>query len=81
MLSQGEQVFITYGLQSNDKLLQYYGFVEGKNPADVYVIPDLLAALRDLPYLTIGDNRVETVQQADLLKSLQQVRMAQCLLL
>uniref|UniRef100_A0A1D1ZPQ4 SET domain-containing protein n=1 Tax=Auxenochlorella protothecoides TaxID=3075 RepID=A0A1D1ZPQ4_AUXPR len=27
----GEQVFISYGLQSNDTLLQYYGFVEQDN--------------------------------------------------
>ncbi len=70
---QGEQVFITYGQQSNDKLLQYYGFVEPKNPADVYVIPDMLDALRSLPYLTITEDRVKSVQQAGLVASLQQV--------
>lgn len=71
--SQGEQVFITYGLQSNDKLLQYYGFVEPKNPADVYVVPDLLEALRNLPYLEVSEDRVQAVQQAGLSQSLQQV--------
>ena len=30
------KVFITYGRQSNDRLLQYYGFVEGSNPFDSY---------------------------------------------
>ena len=39
--TQGEQVFISYGRQSNDSLLQYYGFVEPGNPHDTYVIPDL----------------------------------------
>ena len=33
---QGEQVFISYGPQTNDSLLQYYGFVEEANPNDVY---------------------------------------------
>lgn len=32
----GEQVFISYGRQSNDRLLQYYGFVEDRNPNDRY---------------------------------------------
>lgn len=70
---QGEQVFITYGLQSNDKLLQYYGFVEPKNPADVYVVPDLLQALKNLPYLKVSEDRVQAVQQAGLSQALQQV--------
>lgn len=33
---QGQQVFISYGPQTNDSLLQYYGFVEEANPNDVY---------------------------------------------
>lgn len=32
----GEQVYISYGRQSNDRLLQYYGFVEQDNPNDLY---------------------------------------------
>ena len=32
----GQQVFISYGKQSNDRLLQYYGFVDDDNPHDVY---------------------------------------------
>lgn len=70
---QGEQVFITYGLQSNDKLLQYYGFVEAKNPADVYVIPDLLEAVRQLPHLGIAQDRMAAVQTACSKTSLSQV--------
>lgn len=34
--AQGEQVFISYGKQSNDRLLQYYGFVDQDNPYDAY---------------------------------------------
>ena len=32
----GEQVFISYGKPSNDRLLQFYGFIEENNPYDVY---------------------------------------------
>jgi len=32
--ARGEQVYISYGRQSNDRLLQYYGFVEDRNPND-----------------------------------------------
>ena len=42
---QGEQVFISYGQQSNDSLLQYYGFVEPDIPHDTYVVPDLAAVI------------------------------------
>ncbi|KAG2445470.1 hypothetical protein HXX76_000087 [Chlamydomonas incerta] len=38
---KGEQVFITYGAQSNDSLMQYYGFAEPDNPQDTYVIADM----------------------------------------
>jgi hypothetical protein len=41
----GEQVFISYGKQSNDRFLQYYGFVEPDNPNDVY---DFGASIVDL---------------------------------
>lgn len=46
--SQGEQVFISYGQQSNDSLLQYYGFVEPSIPHDTYTLPDLRAAALDV---------------------------------
>lgn len=32
----GDQVFISYGAQSNDPFLQYYGFIEENNPAETY---------------------------------------------
>ena len=38
---QGEQVFISYGPQGNDSLLQFYGFVEAGNPHDTYRVPNL----------------------------------------
>ena len=44
---QGEQVFISYGQQSNDSLLQYYGFVEAGIPHDTYIVPDLAATVAD----------------------------------
>lgn len=36
--SKGQQVFISYGKQGNDSLLQYYGFVEPGNPNDTYAM-------------------------------------------
>lgn len=33
---EGSQVFLSYGRQSNDRLLQYYGFVDAGNCHDVY---------------------------------------------
>ena len=44
---QGEQVFISYGQQSNDSLLQYYGFIEPDIPHDTYVVPDWATAVPD----------------------------------
>ena len=31
-----EQIYISYGKPSNDRLLQYYGFIEYNNPYDIY---------------------------------------------
>lgn len=43
----GDQVFISYGKQSNDSFLQYYGFVEDDNPAETYKFePDVERAMR-----------------------------------
>lgn len=39
----GDQVFISYGKQSNDSFLQYYGFVEADNPAETYVFDSEIA--------------------------------------
>ncbi len=44
-VAAGQQAFITYGRQGNDRLLQFYGFVEADNPADTYVIRDLGASI------------------------------------
>ena len=43
---QGEQVFISYGPQGNDSLLQFYGFVEAGNPHDAHRVPQLAARAR-----------------------------------
>jgi hypothetical protein len=43
------QAFITYGRQGNDRLLQFYGFVEADNPADAYVMLDLDAKIEVMP--------------------------------
>lgn len=44
--AQGEQVFISYGPQGNDSLLQFYGFVEAGNPHDTYRVPDVAGRAR-----------------------------------
>ena len=44
--SQGQEALISYGQQSNDRLLQFYGFVEPKNPADTYVMTSLPGRLQ-----------------------------------
>lgn len=41
----GEQVFASYGAQSNDSLLQYYGFVLEDNSSDEYVFGEMAERL------------------------------------
>jgi hypothetical protein len=38
--ASGEEVSISYGAQSNDSFLQYYGFVEEDNPADEFIFDE-----------------------------------------
>jgi len=38
--SRGEQIFINYGKQGNDRLLQYYGFIESDSMDDRYDFGD-----------------------------------------
>lgn len=40
----GDEVFISYGAQSNDSLLQYYAFVEQGNPFDTFTFDNDIAA-------------------------------------
>ncbi len=39
-------MFISYGPQGNDSLLQFYGFVEAGNPHDAFRVPGLAARAR-----------------------------------
>ena len=64
-------MFITYGQQSNDRLLQYYGFVEDANPLEAYVIPDLLARLAAIP--GVERAAAAAVREAGLLDALKEV--------
>lgn len=41
----GDEVFISYGSQSNDSFLQYYGFVEANNPADTFAFDDSISRM------------------------------------
>jgi hypothetical protein len=72
-VSQGEQLFISYGERSNDQLLQYYGFVEVDNPHDVYVMPPLrewdIGALEKACGRMFAPGRLEKLDRAGLLGS------------
>lgn len=73
-LEPGEQVFVSYGERDNDKLVQYYGFVENDNPNDVYVFGEEVEMLLKVPKgkLCIGrDGKFTTVTRKELSKSLQ----------
>ena len=65
--AQGEQVFISYGPQGNDSLLQFYGFVEAGNPHDTYRIPNVAARAHAVAASMGPDLRSErsTVPQED----------------
>ena len=65
--AQGEQVFISYGPQGNDSLLQFYGFVEAGNPHDTYRIPNVAGRARAAAASMGPDLRSErsTVPQED----------------
>lgn len=72
---QGEHVFVSYGKQSNDRLLQYYGFVEPGNPNDVYELNlgfvdlafkygDDLAAAVEFPAAPSPEERLKVIAAA-----------------
>lgn len=60
--TKGDQVFISYGKQTNDALMQYYGFCLSDNPLDVFVIEDLQSYVKQelglevLPSIENTDN-------------------------
>jgi hypothetical protein len=66
-----QQVFISYGTQTNDSLLQMYGFVEADNPHDAYVMTSLLKWLDQLQ--APCQERLDALNREGLLKSLQEV--------
>jgi len=69
--TQGSEVFIQYGPRNNDQLLQYYGFVEGDNVHDVYILPPIrewdIAALEEACGRKVGPGRLEKLDRAGLL--------------
>ncbi|GBF88574.1 hypothetical protein Rsub_01289 [Raphidocelis subcapitata] len=67
----GSQVFVSYGTQSNDSLMQYYGFAEPSNPADSYVMVSLLKWLEQLAQPSQA--RLGELNGAGLLPALQEV--------
>lgn len=65
LVAQGQQVFISYGEQTNDSLLQFYGFLEAGNPLDIYVLQDFTpravtaAAMLSIPLQRIAKQKEE----------------------
>jgi hypothetical protein len=55
--SAGDEVAISYGAQSNDSFVQYYGFVEELNPADDYVFDDSISDLMNVTKRTLKARR------------------------
>ena len=73
-ISANQPVEISYGNdRSNDQLLQYYGFLEPNNPADVYVMPPLrewpLQAMEEATGRSVSGGRLEKLNKAGLLGS------------
>ncbi|KAF5841378.1 hypothetical protein DUNSADRAFT_13246 [Dunaliella salina] len=72
--AKGEQVFVSYGRQTNDSLLQYYGFVEADNPNDCYLMTNMLRLLKDKA--TLDKGRLDALEKDGLLSSLKLVSIA-----
>lgn len=68
---EGQQVFVSYGRQSNDSLMQFYGFAEQDNPDDVYVMTNMLKWLEQLQ--RAPQAQLDVLNHAGLLTSLQEV--------
>lgn len=67
------QVFVSYGTQSNDSLLQYYAFSESDNPADAYVMTGLLQRLEELQ--PVARSRLDRLNAEKLLPALQEAKV------
>ena len=61
----GDQVFISYGRQTTDSLLQYYGFVAEDNVDDLFTFPDFIALLRAASVDVLEDRVVELLRSTD----------------
>lgn len=70
-IEKGKEVFISYGPRSNDALLQLYGFSEGNNAHDVYVMPPLrewdIGALEEACGRKFQAGRLQKLERAGLL--------------
>jgi hypothetical protein len=69
--SKGDQVYVSYGAQANDSLMQYYGFAEPNNPYDVYIMSNLLKWVEQLH--APSQERLDALNKAGLLRQLQEV--------
>ncbi|GMH42796.1 hypothetical protein BSKO_10715 [Bryopsis sp. KO-2023] len=70
--SRGEQVFISYGKQSNDSLMQYYGFCIADNPDDAFVIEDLRTGVSEI--LDVGTSSYDGLDASDVFENVKVTR-------
>ena len=68
----GKQVSRSYSQDSNDIMLQHYGFVELANPHDQYAAPALLQRIRRAEH--VPHSRLQGARELGLLAPLQNVR-------
>lgn len=68
----GAQLYITYGRQGNDRLLQFYGFSEENNPHDTYVVHDMQGAVEVVLGQPLESNRLTALKAAGLSDGLKQ---------
>ncbi|GFH18096.1 SET domain-containing protein, partial [Haematococcus lacustris] len=73
--SMGEEVFISYGgNQTNDSLLQYYGFTEPDLPGDCYCMTRMMAWL-EAEQGPVAPWRLDALRQAGLMEAVSSVTL------
>lgn len=64
----GQEIFLSYGLKSNEDLMFFYSFVEGDNPANTVRITDFQEWISDLAYSKHGSDHDRYAQLHPLLQ-------------
>lgn len=70
-IQKGDQVYISYGPRSNDKLLQYYGFIQPNNPHDAYTTDqeNLIVGINSALTSGLPDGSLDALKAAGLTDS------------